>query len=159
MQLSTVLENKDTWIRLTTSNKGHKSKLVNGSGPDCDAINSSSSGGPLFSLIEHTEWSNAERSGVDRSGVGWSGVDRSGVDRFGVDRFGVGCEGEGSRVMTFPCVNAVVDWLARGRDPAVESLDWQTPEQLSGDYHLQVFVTGSLYLVGNTFIALNEAVC
>lgn len=62
-------------------------------------------------------------------------------------------------VLTFPCIDSAVGWLSRGLDPkACQKIDGRLP-LLSNDCHLQVFVTGSLHLVGNTFIVLNEQVC
>ena len=59
-------------------------------------------------------------------------------------------------LVKFDCVNSVVDWLSRGRDPKLRPNADDSLPVIDDDVHLQVLVTGSLYLVGNSFIALRE---
>ena len=61
-----------------------------------------------------------------------------------------------SILMKFDCMNSVVDWLSRGRDPKLSLHADDSLPVIDDDVHLQVLVTGSLYLVGSSFVALRE---
>jgi len=62
-----------------------------------------------------------------------------------------------TQVLTFPSISWAIEWLARNRDTSVER-GGDIPDLVDDDSHLEVFVTGSLYLVGNSFTVLKEEV-
>ena len=71
------------------------------------------------------------------------------------------CGSESSRnsVLIFASLNSALSWLGRGLDSNLD--DFANSDSLpyiSPSEHIQVFITGSLYLVGNSFLCLNEEV-
>ncbi|XP_067940728.1 folylpolyglutamate synthase, mitochondrial-like isoform X2 [Watersipora subatra] len=67
------------------------------------------------------------------------------------------CNTQSHITYTFPTLSSAIAWLSRSTD-ALEPGALEYP-QIKGDTHLQVFVTGSLYLVGNSFAILGENIC
>lgn len=63
-----------------------------------------------------------------------------------------------NQTVKFENLNSVVDWLSRGRDPKVGKSSSDYAPEIDDDVHVQVLVTGSLYLVAGMFTALREAV-
>lgn len=64
--------------------------------------------------------------------------------------------GNSEQVYTFDSLSSALHWLGRGDVPAHNpSSDY---DSLPKDIYLQVFVSGSLYLVGNSFHVLQEPV-
>ncbi|KAF6024712.1 hypothetical protein EB796_016993 [Bugula neritina] len=61
-------------------------------------------------------------------------------------------------VHLFPSLKSAIQWLSRDPDYRLSecSTGVITPELVDADVHLQVFITGSLYLVGNSFFYLKE---
>lgn len=146
VQLVSVLENKETWLQLIRSAQSVQSKspILNGS---------------TNSKQKELQFVTNSATGDNYQFIRQPISDAAHDFRIKTESFLDNCNSEvESSAMTFPCINAAVDWLARGRDPKVVWSDWRSQSCVSDDYHLQVFVTGSLYLVGNTFIALDEGV-
>ena len=62
-------------------------------------------------------------------------------------------------MLIFASLNSALSWLGRGLDSNLD--DFANSDSLPYIYpseHIQVFITGSLYLVGNSFLCLNEEV-
>ena len=57
---------------------------------------------------------------------------------------------------TFPSLSSALGWVGRDTLPIEQGVtDYQ---RIPNDTHVQVFATGSLYLVGNSFAILNEQI-
>lgn len=62
-------------------------------------------------------------------------------------------------VLLFSSLNTALSWLGRGLDTNLEAYaNTDSLPYIAKREHLQVFITGSLYLVGNSFMCLNESV-
>ena len=70
-----------------------------------------------------------------------------------------GSESSSNSVLIFASLNSALSWLGRGLDSNLD--DFANSDSLpyiSQSEHIQVFIAGSLYLVGNSFLCLNEEV-